>query len=124
MTMTKITCGPGHGISIGSLGKRLNELDVQGVIVKNCTLIGTTNGLRIKTYEGSSPSKASVMLFQDIVMHDVKNPIVVDQNYGSRLSKVRSIVMIKGIRIPSCTSPSCAFSPLNCVFFVSGYSTF
>lgn len=114
VTMTKITCGPGHGISIGSLGKLPDEQDVQGVIVKNCTLLGTANGLRIKTYAGSSPSKASVMLFQDIVMHDVKNPIIVNQNYGSRSSKVRSI---KGIGIPLCTSPSCAFSPVNLSIF-------
>lgn len=75
--------------SVGSLGKLPKELDVQGVIVKNCTLQGTTNGLRIKTYPASDPSRASGMLFQDIIMGNVENPIIIDQSYGTKSSKVR-----------------------------------
>ncbi|CDO98830.1 unnamed protein product [Coffea canephora] len=82
VTINKVTCGPGHGISIGSLGKYPNELDVRGLIVKNCTLQGTTNGVRIKTYAGSGPSVAAGMRFSDIVMENVLNPIIIDQNYG------------------------------------------
>ncbi|PON77143.1 Glycoside hydrolase [Trema orientale] len=45
ITVTKVTCGPGHGIiSVGSLGKYQNEEAVGGVIVKNCTIKNTTNG--------------------------------------------------------------------------------
>ncbi|KAL3648655.1 hypothetical protein CASFOL_005058 [Castilleja foliolosa] len=88
ITVNKLTCGPGHGISVGSLGKRPNEMDVRGLIVKNCTLIGTTNGIRIKTWPDSSPSEASGMMFKDIIMQNVKNPIVIDQNYGSSSSKM------------------------------------
>lgn len=70
--------------SVGSLGKYDNETDVKGIIVKDCTLVGTQNGLRIKTYEGKSASRASSMIFQDIVMKDVKHPIIIDQFYGGK----------------------------------------
>lgn len=84
--ITNIICGPGHGISVGSLGKYQGEKDVSGVTVRNCTLRSTTNGVRIKTYSGSPPSKASSITFQDIIMDMVKNPIIIDQKYGSRSS--------------------------------------
>lgn len=73
---------------MGSLGKLPKELDVRGVIVKNSTLIGTTNGLRIKTWPGSDPSRAGGMLFSNIVMDNVENPIIIDQNYGTKSNKV------------------------------------
>lgn len=84
VTVERVICGPGHGISIGSLGKYKNEEDVSGIHVKNCTLKGTDNGLRIKTWGGSTPSKAANIHFEDIIMESVKNPIIIDQNYGSR----------------------------------------
>lgn len=84
LSVTRVTCGPGHGISIGSLGKYQNEEDVSGIIVSNCTLVNTTNGARIKTYGGSPPSQASNIVFQDLIMDNVKNPIIIDQKYGSR----------------------------------------
>ncbi|XP_057965517.1 exopolygalacturonase-like [Malania oleifera] len=83
ISITGVTCGPGHGISIGSLGKYKDEEDVKGITVKNCTLTKTTNGARIKTWPGSSPSTASSISFEDIVMDSVKNPIIIDQKYWS-----------------------------------------
>ncbi|XP_052206890.1 exopolygalacturonase-like [Diospyros lotus] len=76
-----VTCGPGHGISVGSLGKYPNEENVTGVLVKNCTIRGTQNGVRVKTWPGSPPSMASNLTFQDIVMINVSNPIIIDQEY-------------------------------------------
>ncbi|PQM40370.1 exopolygalacturonase-like [Prunus yedoensis var. nudiflora] len=69
ITVTDVTCGPGHGISIGSLGRYKEEKNVTGIIVKNCTLTNTQNGLRIKTWPDSpSPSTASDIHYEDIIM--------------------------------------------------------
>ncbi|XP_050236300.1 polygalacturonase-like [Mercurialis annua] len=76
-----VACGPGHGISIGSLGKDDNEAGVQNVTVKTTTFSGTRNGLRIKTWGKPSSCFAKNILFQHSVMTNVENPIVIDQNY-------------------------------------------
>lgn len=73
-----------HGSSIGSLGKRKEETDVNGITVRNCTLIGTSNGARIKTYRASPQLKASSIVFEDLILHNVTNPIIIDQDYNSQ----------------------------------------
>ncbi|KAK9159398.1 hypothetical protein Syun_005739 [Stephania yunnanensis] len=77
----QVDCGPGHGISIGSLAKSYDEPGVQNVTVKGVAFRGTTNGLRIKAW--GRPSKGFVrnVLFQHAYMSNVENPIVIDQNY-------------------------------------------
>nr|QDK56791.1 polygalacturonase [Mangifera indica] len=81
ISVSDIRCGPGHGISVGSLGKYKNEADVVGVLVRNCTMSNTQNGVRVKTLPGSSASTASNFTFEDIVMINVSNPIIIDQEY-------------------------------------------
>ena len=82
VTITNVTCGPGHGISIGSLGKYTKEKDVVGVTVKACKIFNTTNGVRIKTWPDSAVAfMASDMHFEDIEMENVSNPIIIDQEY-------------------------------------------
>ncbi|KAL6284544.1 hypothetical protein ACE6H2_015473 [Prunus campanulata] len=76
-----VACGPGHGISIGSLGKDPQEAGVQNVTVKTVTFTGTQNGLRIKSWGRPSTGFARNILFQHAVMINVQNPIVIDQNY-------------------------------------------
>ncbi|KAK7258804.1 hypothetical protein RIF29_24391 [Crotalaria pallida] len=53
INITGINCGPGHGISIGSLGENGAYETVENVRVSYSRFSGTTNGLRIKTFQGS-----------------------------------------------------------------------
>ncbi|XP_077251982.1 exopolygalacturonase-like [Tasmannia lanceolata] len=94
-----VTCGPGHGISVGSLGKYARETGVTGVHIKNCVLTGTTNGVRIKTWNGSPTLKASNITFEDITMDKVSFPIIIDQNYcpGQNCGSKPSAVQISDI---------------------------
>ncbi|GER41962.1 pectin lyase-like superfamily protein [Striga asiatica] len=97
-----VMCGPGHGISIGSLGRYVDEEDVTGVAVKNCTLINTTNGLRIKTWAPSTVSTTvSDIVFQDVKLRNVQNPIIIDQYYcqqGSCSHARESSIKINGVK--------------------------
>ncbi|XP_044960270.1 exopolygalacturonase-like [Hordeum vulgare subsp. vulgare] len=82
VNISGVTCGPGHGISIGSLGRYKDEKDVTDVHVKNCVFKGSTNGLRIKSYEDSkSPLVASKISYENIKMDDSGYPIIIDQKY-------------------------------------------
>lgn len=81
ISISQVYCGPGHGISVGSLGKYPKEDDVVGLTIRNCTFNGTSNGLRVKTWAPSQASTASDFTFQDIAMNSVENPILIDQNY-------------------------------------------
>ncbi|KAJ0982315.1 hypothetical protein J5N97_010570 [Dioscorea zingiberensis] len=75
-----IACGPGHGISIGSLGANNSEGHVANVMVNNVKLTDTSNGVRIKTWQGGHGLVKNI-LFKNIAMHNVQNPIIIDQNY-------------------------------------------
>ncbi|XP_031745066.1 polygalacturonase [Cucumis sativus] len=76
-----VVCGPGHGISIGSLGKELKEKGVQNVTVKSCKFMDTQNGVRIKSWGRQSSGFAKDIRFQHLTMTNVQNPIIIDQNY-------------------------------------------
>ncbi|KAG9160159.1 hypothetical protein Leryth_015043 [Lithospermum erythrorhizon] len=77
---TNIMCGPGHGISIGSLGKNQARDTVSDIYVEGAMLWGTSNGVRIKTWQGGQ-GYAQNIKFVDIKMMNVSNPIIIDQNY-------------------------------------------
>ncbi|KAJ0824925.1 putative endo-polygalacturonase [Helianthus annuus] len=78
--MKSIFCGPGHGISIGSLGKDNSTDFVTAVVVDTAFLKGTMTGLRIKTWQGGSGYVRAVR-YKNVQMHDVANPIIIDQFY-------------------------------------------
>ncbi|KAF3436479.1 hypothetical protein FNV43_RR23571 [Rhamnella rubrinervis] len=82
ITVTNVTCGPGHGISVGSLGKYPTDKSVSGIFVKNCTLRNTMYGARIKTWSGRTGGEATTIVYEDITIDNVKNPIIIDQDYG------------------------------------------
>ncbi|WOH15657.1 hypothetical protein DCAR_0935200 [Daucus carota subsp. sativus] len=76
-----VFCGPGHGISIGSLGWDLHEPGVQNLTVKSVAFRNSDNGVRIKTWARSSNGFVRDVLFKNIAMSNVKNPILIDQDY-------------------------------------------
>ncbi|GFZ04091.1 pectin lyase-like superfamily protein [Actinidia rufa] len=78
--INNITCGPGHGISIGSLGKSNSSASVHDISVDGAILSNTENGLRIKTCQGGF-GFATNIAFQNVWMEKVSNPIVIDQYY-------------------------------------------
>ncbi|KAF3453365.1 hypothetical protein FNV43_RR03805 [Rhamnella rubrinervis] len=99
--ISNVKCGPGHGISIGSLGGCPNESEVEGLVVRNCNFIGTQNGLRIKTWAHSHSATVSNITFEHIKMTDVFNPIVIDQQYcpfGNCDQGYSSKVQIRDVR--------------------------
>ncbi|XP_011085642.1 exopolygalacturonase [Sesamum indicum] len=102
VNISGVWCGPGHGISIGSLGKYEGEEDVSGITVRGCTLTNTDNGLRIKTWAPSlSSTVVSDVTYTDINVNNVKNPIIIDQYYcpgGSCRHEEESSVAIKGVK--------------------------
>ncbi|XP_038993399.1 polygalacturonase-like [Hibiscus syriacus] len=81
MDITGVTYGPGHGISIGSLGKFSNNEPVEGIKVSKCTLTDTSNGVIIKTWASEFPGIASNMYFEDIIVKNVSFPVLIDQKY-------------------------------------------
>nr|GMC80774.1 polygalacturonase-like [Ipomoea batatas] len=81
MFMDRILCGPGHGISIGSLGQDAVEDGVQNVTLINSLFIGSQNGIRIKSWARPSSGFVNNINYRNIVMRYVNNPIIIDQNY-------------------------------------------
>ncbi|PKU70165.1 polygalacturonase-like [Dendrobium catenatum] len=81
ISVQDITCGPGHGISIGSLGGSPGDTIVQNVTVSSVILTGTQNGLRIKTWANPYDGFVSGIVFRHAIMNNVQNPIIIDQNY-------------------------------------------
>ncbi|XP_052477101.1 probable polygalacturonase At1g80170 [Gossypium raimondii] len=80
ISITNIECGPGHGISIGSLGIMGKTEEVEFVHVRNVSFHGTTNGVRIKTWQGGHGHARNIR-FEDITSHASTRPIVIDQYY-------------------------------------------
>ncbi|KAG8379848.1 hypothetical protein BUALT_Bualt07G0132100 [Buddleja alternifolia] len=80
VTISEIACGPGHGISIGSLGKNGEHGTVEAISIRNCTFNGTTNGVRIKTWQGGSGFARNIN-FSQINFAASDNPVIIDQFY-------------------------------------------
>ncbi|CAL5048655.1 unnamed protein product [Urochloa decumbens] len=110
INITGVTCGPGHGISIGSLGRYKDEKDVTDVSVKDCTLKKSTNGLRIKAYEdAASVLTASKIHYENVKMEDVGNPIIIDMKYCPNkicTSSGASKVTVKDVSFKNITGTS------------------
>ncbi len=82
--ITNDTIGAGHGISVG--GGSLKGLT--NMVVSNITFNGTGNGLRLKAEDASADSGGGSgvpvrnVLFTNIVMNNVADPILIDSFYN------------------------------------------
>ncbi|XP_018324143.2 polygalacturonase-like [Agrilus planipennis] len=64
-------CAGGHGVSVGSLGGRSNNI-ISDVVVKNCEVANSDNGIRIQTEYGKTGSVSDIT-FEDITLTNIKN---------------------------------------------------
>ncbi|CAH9123762.1 unnamed protein product [Cuscuta epithymum] len=98
-------------ISIGSLGGVKSKAFVSGIVVNGANLTRTSNGVRIKTWPGGSGCAQNI-IFKNIEMHDVKNPIIIDQNYCDPKDKAcitkptSSAVEVKKVRYENISGSS------------------
>ncbi|KAL4581403.1 hypothetical protein LXL04_017617 [Taraxacum kok-saghyz] len=110
-----VKCGPGHGISVGSLGRNPTEKPVIGVYVVNCSFIETANGVRIKTWPDSVPMEVKDIHFEDLSMEKVENPIIIEQDYCPHVkcSKKPSLVRVHDVFIKNVKGTSTSQSPIK-----------
>ncbi|CAN6477303.1 unnamed protein product [Victoria cruziana] len=80
INISRISCGPGHGISIGSLGKYGKVDTVDHIHVTDVIFTGTMNGARIKTWQGGRGLVSNVE-FSNLRFLRAQNPIIIDQYY-------------------------------------------
>lgn len=79
--MSRLHCGPGHGISIGSLCRQKEEGGVENITLTDAEFVESDNGVRIKTWARPCNGFVRNIIFQNIIMRNVQNPIIIDQNY-------------------------------------------
>ncbi|THU56189.1 hypothetical protein C4D60_Mb11t14640 [Musa balbisiana] len=118
IVVTRITCGPGHGISVGSLGRGGSNVSVERIQVSYVNFFNTTNGARIKTWQGAT-GYAKSMSFEKIRFNNVQNPIIIDQNYGAKANNYtiqQNAVQISNVRYAYCagTAKTDIAVNLNC----------
>ncbi|TKY68029.1 polygalacturonase protein [Spatholobus suberectus] len=118
INITGVTCGPGHGISVGSLGENGAHEVVEQVHVNKCSFNGAENGMRIKTWQGGSGYARNIS-FEHIILRNTKNPIIIDQEYEDVQNEDKnqiSAVKISGVtyRDVNGTSDSEMAINLNC----------
>ncbi|KAI6680974.1 hypothetical protein NL676_034855 [Syzygium grande] len=116
ITITGVSCGPGHGISVGSLGAHRTHDTVEEVHVRNCTFTGSMNGARIKAWQVGSGYAKSI-IFDQITLNVVKNPIIINQFYTNAVAEenaasgvVVSNVTYSGFRGTSATDQAITLS--------------
>ena len=77
ITITNMTIGFGHGISVG--GETNDGLN--GLYVSNITFNGTTNGIRLKADRGNG-GVVENLYYSNITMNGVEYPILIDSYYN------------------------------------------
>ncbi len=93
-------CSGGHGISIGSVGGRSNNV-VKGVTISDSTVINSDNGVRVKTVYGATGSVSDVTYSGITLKNIAKYGIVIEGDYknGSPTGTPTSGVPITGLTL-------------------------
>ncbi|CAH9087871.1 unnamed protein product [Cuscuta epithymum] len=93
-----VYCGPGHGISIGGLGRDNTKACVSNITVRDIIMRNTMNGVRIKTWQGGIGSVKGIR-FSNIQVDEVEVPIIIDQFYCDKRAckNQTSAVAVSGI---------------------------
>ncbi|POS68923.1 endopolygalacturonase [Diaporthe helianthi] len=100
ITFTGGFCIGGHGLSVGSVGGRSNNV-VQNVFIKNSKVIDSDNGVRVKTVSGAT-GKVSGVKFNNITLTNIaKYGVVIQQDYqnGSPTGKPTTGVPVTDLSI-------------------------
>lgn len=100
ITFTGGTCSGGHGISIGSVGGRSDNV-VKNVKILSSSISDSDNGVRIKTVYDATGSVSGVT-YKDITLKNIaKYGIVIEQDYenGSPTGTPTAGVPITGLTI-------------------------
>ncbi|KAJ3348437.1 hypothetical protein HDU83_001322 [Entophlyctis luteolus] len=69
------TCIGGHGISIGSVN---SNNAVANAYIKNCTVIDSLNGIRIKTVSGATAASVTNVTYEDITLRNILKSTISD----------------------------------------------
>ncbi|EKV11350.1 Endopolygalacturonase 1 [Penicillium digitatum] len=97
---TGAQCTGGHGISIGSVGGRADNI-VDGVTIENCNIKNSMNGVRVKSIYGTTGSIRGVT-YKDITLSGITDyGVVIEQDYknGSPTGTPTGGVPITGLTI-------------------------
>ncbi|XP_062184784.1 polygalacturonase At1g48100-like isoform X2 [Phragmites australis] len=98
--MKNIICNPGHGISVGGLGKDNSLACVSDVVAESISVQNALYGVRIKTWQGGVGSVRNIT-FSNVRVSNVATPIIIDQFYcdrgGARCANRTGAVAISGV---------------------------
>ncbi|AQK96036.1 Pectin lyase-like superfamily protein [Zea mays] len=98
--MKNVVCNPGHGISLGGLGKDNSLACVSDVVAENIVVQNALYGVRIKTWQGGVGSVRNIT-FSNVRVANVATPIAIDQFYcdrgGARCANRTGAVAIAGV---------------------------
>uniref|UniRef100_A0A0D3EPZ9 Polygalacturonase n=1 Tax=Oryza barthii TaxID=65489 RepID=A0A0D3EPZ9_9ORYZ len=100
--MKNINCNPGHGISLGGLGKDNSLACVSDVFAEHINVENALYGVRIKTWQGGKGTVRNIT-FSNVRVANVATPIAIDQFYcdagggGARCGNRSDAVGITGV---------------------------
>ncbi|KAJ8755887.1 hypothetical protein K2173_024432 [Erythroxylum novogranatense] len=114
INVSNITCGPGHGISIGSIGMQGEMGQVEGVHVSFSTFTNVLFGARIKTWQGGKGYVRKIK-YEHITLKNAGSPVIIDQYYcpAGGCANKSDAVAVSGITFDSFQGTSSSDVPIQ-----------